>query len=177
MQKKSLLSRFVAYYKPYRRMFAMDIFMSTVITVCGLIYPLITRRIINTYVPQGMFREMLISVAVVFFVYLMKEGANYWVTYYGHMMGVDIQNDMQRDIFEHMLTLPYSFFDKNKSGVLTSRVVNDLFNITELAHHGPEHVIQTTGALIGSFIILLTINWKLGLIVFAFFPFMIFFNI
>ena len=175
MKTKNLLSRFVAYYRPYKRMFAMDIFMSTVITVCGLVYPLITRRIINTYVPQGMFREMLISVAVVFFVYLLKEGANYWVTYYGHMMGVDIQNDMQRDIFEHMLTLPYSFFDKNKSGVLTSRVVNDLFNITELAHHGPEHVIQTTGALIGSFIILLTINWKLGLIVFAFFPFMIFY--
>ncbi|MBQ8994441.1 MAG: ABC transporter ATP-binding protein [Oscillospiraceae bacterium] len=168
-----MLSRFSAYYAPYKKMFATDIFMSTIITVCGLVYPLITRKIINTYVPQRMFREMMISVAIVFVVYLLKEYANHWVTYYGHMMGVDIQNDMQRDIFAHMLTLPYSYFDKNKSGVLTSRVVNDLFNITELAHHGPEHIIQTTGSLIGAFVILLTINWKLGLIVFAFFPFMI----
>ena len=175
MKKKnlSLIRRFAAYYRPYKARFAMDVLMSTVITVCGLTYPMITRRVINTYVPQHMLPEMIRAIVIVFVVYLIRSGANYWVTFHGHMMGVDIQNDMQKDLFRHLLTLPYSYFDEHKSGVLTSRAVNDLQSVTELAHHGPENLIQTTGALIGSYVILCTINWKLATIVFAFFPLLI----
>ena len=175
MKEQSLLRRFASYYHPYRLRFLQDILMSTVLTVCGLVYPMITRKIINVYVPQKMFREMMISIAAVMAVYLIKALAGYGVTYYGHMMGVDIQNDMQRDLFRHLLTLPYSYFDENKSGVLTSRAVNDLQSITELAHHGPENIIQSALSLVGSYVILCTINWKLATIIFAFFPVLILF--
>ncbi len=175
MKKQSLLMRFASYYRPYRLRFLQDVLMSTILTICGLVYPMITRKIINVYVPQNMFREMMISIAAVMAVYLIKALAGYGVTYYGHMMGVDIQNDMQRDLFRHLLTLPYAFFDENKSGVLTSRAVNDLQSITELAHHGPENIIQSALSLIGSYIILCTINWKLATIIFAFFPVLVIF--
>ena len=172
-RKKSLLARFAAYYRPYKLRFFMDVLMSTVITVCGLIYPMITRKVINQYVPRHMMREMMIAVGVVFAVCLIRAGASYWVTYHGHMLGVDIQNDMQKDLFRHLMTLPYAYFDEHKSGVLTSRAVNDLQSVTELAHHGPENLIQTTGSLVGAYVILCTINWKLATIVFAFFPLLI----
>ena len=99
MKKQSLLARFASYYSPYRLRFFQDVLMSTILTVCGLVYPMITRKIINVYVPQKMIREMIISIAAVLAVYLIKALAGYGVTYYGHMMGVDIQNDMQRDLF------------------------------------------------------------------------------
>ncbi|MBQ9959212.1 MAG: ABC transporter ATP-binding protein, partial [Oscillospiraceae bacterium] len=140
---KGLLARFLGYYRPYKLLFGTDIFMSSVITATSLIYPLITRRIINEVVPSGDFAELIRCVILVFAVYTVKLLATYWVSFYGHMMGVDIQNDMQRDLFTHMLTLPYRFFDEHKSGVLMSRIVNDLNGISELAHHGPENLLQT----------------------------------
>ena len=94
MKKQSLLARFASYYSPYRLRFLQDVLMSTILTVCGLVYPMITRKIINVYVPQKMIREMMISIAAVLAVYLIKALAGYGVTYFGHMMGVDIQNDM-----------------------------------------------------------------------------------
>ena len=169
-KKQNMLQRFMSYYKPYKLLFGMDIFMSTVITATSLIYPLITREIINDVVPSGDFQRLIRCVVLVFIVYTVKMLATYWVSFYGHMMGVDIQNDMQRDLFTHMLTLPYRFFDEHKSGVLMSRIVNDLNGISELAHHGPENLLQTGGMLIGSFAILCSINMPLTLIIFAFIP-------
>ena len=178
MKKKadrSILRRFVAYYKPYKGTFILDMVCAFVFSVCGLAYPILTRRILNTYIPQG--REALVPVivscAVLLAVYLVRAAMNYYVSYYGHRMGVKMQADMRRDLFGHIEKLPYAYFDNVETGQLMSRMTNDLFNVSELAHHGPENLFITTFMTISSFAYLVTINWKLALIVLASLPIML----
>ena len=140
------------------------------ISLCDLVYPMITRNVINVVVPARDFRRLLVLCAVIFVIYLAKLGLNYIVNYYGHVLGVKMQGDMRRDIFAHLQKLPFSYFDENKSGALMSRIVNDLQDISELAHHGPEYFFLSFLMLVGSFAVLCTIDIPLTLIVFAFLP-------
>ncbi|MDO4567054.1 MAG: ABC transporter ATP-binding protein [Oscillospiraceae bacterium] len=165
-----MLGRFCAYYGPYKAHLAGDLLASFMLAACDLAYPLITRRIINETVPAGRARELAGLCAAVFFIYLIKLGFNYVVTYYGHILGVKLQADMRRDAFAHLQKLPFSFFDENKSGALMSRIVNDLQEISELAHHGPEHILVCSVSILGAFGLLCTINIPLTLIIFAFLP-------
>jgi len=146
-----------------------------IMAVCDLFYPMITRNIINIYVPNQQFQLMITWLMILGVLYLLKVGLNYYITYYGHIMGVIMQANMRRDIFEHLQDLPFVFFDENKTGTLTSRIINDLMDISELAHHGPEDLFISAVMLIGSFIALSTINFPLALIVFSIVPFLIFF--
>ncbi len=147
------------------------------VSACDLCYPLITRDIINNVVPNKLFSRLLILCGLVLLIYIAKRLLNYYVSFYGHMLGVRMQMDMRSEIFSHLETLPFSYFDQHKSGALMSRVVNDLQDVSELAHHGPENLLLSLGMIAGSFVILCTINVPLTLIIFAFLPILVFFTV
>lgn len=173
--KRELLKSFVQYYKPYRGTLACDMLCAFVFAVCGLAYPILTRYILNHYIPMGSEATGAIIglCAVLLCIYLVRAGMDYCVCYYGHRMGVRIQADMRSRLFAHLERLPYSYFDNNETGQLMSRMTNDLFNISELAHHGPENLFITSFMTLSSFVYLCTINWKLACIIIAFLPLMI----
>lgn len=170
-----MLKRFISYYKPVKKVFITDMACAFVLAVCDLFYPMITRNIINIYVPDQQFNLMITWLVILGLIYLLKVGLNYYITYYGHIMGVTMQANMRRDMFEHLQDLPFVFFDENKTGTLSSRIVNDLMEVSELAHHGPEDLFISMIMLIGSFIALSTINFTLALIVFSVVPFLVYF--
>lgn len=169
-----MLKKFITYYKPVRVIFFADMLCAFTVAVCDLFYPMITRNIINIYVPNQQFELMIKWLLVLGGIYILKLGLNYYITYYGHIMGVKMQANMRKDIFEHLQDLPFVFFDENKTGSLSSRIINDLMDISELAHHGPEDLFISTIMLIGSFIMLSRINLPLALIVFSIVPLLIF---
>ena len=169
-----MLKRFISYYKPVKKIFITDMICAFVVAVCDLFYPMITRNIINTYVPNQEFQLMITWLLVLGLIYILKVGLNYYITYYGHIMGVTMQANMRKDIFEHLQDLPFVFFDENKTGSLSSRIINDLMDISELAHHGPEDLFISIVMLVGSFILLSTINLPLALIVFSIIPLLVF---
>lgn len=171
----ALLKRFIKYYKPHRKLFFTDLLCSLAISVASLLYPVIAREIINNYAPNKEVRLMLFAAAGLLGIYIFKCILNYVVAYYGHIVGVRIQSDMRAELFDHIEKLPFTYFDENKSGVIMSRIINDLFEVSELAHHGPEDLFLSVVMFIGSFIFLSTINIWLTLIIFAFVPFIIFF--
>ena len=170
-----LFRRFIAYYRPYKGTFVLDMVCAFVYSICGLAYPILTRYVLNVYVPQGRqaLVPVIVSCAVLFGVYLVRAAMDYYVSYYGHRMGVKMQADMRRDLFRHIEQLPYAYFDNVETGQLMSRMTNDLFNVSELAHHGPENLFITTFMTLSSFVYLVTINWKLALIVLASLPVML----
>ncbi|MBL4933386.1 ABC transporter ATP-binding protein [Clostridium paridis] len=172
-----MIRDFIKYYKPHKKLFIMDLFCAFLAAICDLFYPMITRGIINDYVPNKNLRLLVTWSITLLFIYILKLGLNYFVEYWGHVVGVRMQGDMRRDIFKHLQKLPFKYFDDNKTGVIMSRIINDLMDISELAHHGPEDLFLSIIMLIGSFIILCTINVKLTLITFAFIPFLLIFAI
>ncbi|MDD4439739.1 MAG: ABC transporter ATP-binding protein [Tissierellia bacterium] len=165
-----MLKRFISYYKPVKKIFITDMICAFAVAVCDLFYPMITRNIINIYVPNQQFQLMITWLVVLGLIYILKFGLNYYITYYGHIMGVKMQANMRKDIFDHLQDLPFVFFDENKTGSLSSRIINDLMDVSELAHHGPEDLFISLIMLVGSFIMLSTINLPLALIVFSIVP-------
>ncbi len=172
-----MFKKFVSYYKPHRRLFAIDMMCSFVVACCDLFYPLIAKDIINVYVPNQQLRLLLVWAGVLLGIYVVKALLSFVVQYWGHIVGVRMQGDMRRDMFRHLQRLPFSYFDENKTGVIMSRMINDLNDVSELAHHGPEDLFLSTIMLIGSFIMLGRINLSLTLIIFAVLPFMVLFAI
>lgn len=152
-----MLRRFIDYYKPHRKLFFADLFFAFLLAVCDLFYPMIAKNIINEYVPDKNLRLLLIWSAVLLGIYLLKAGFNYFVNYYGHIVGVRMQADMRRDVFRRLQKLPFSFYDENKTGSIMSRIINDLMDISELAHHGPEDLFLSLVMLVASFAILCTV--------------------
>lgn len=169
-----LVKRFVSYYKPHRKLFAIDMACAFIVAVCDLFYPIIAGNIIDDYVPNQNLRLLLTWSGVLLGIYLVKAVLNYVIQYWGHIVGVRIQGDMRRDMFRHMQKLPFAFFDENKTGTLLSRMVNDLQDVSELAHHGPEDLFLSLIMLVGSFIILAGTDLLLTVIIFAFLPVMVF---
>ena len=169
-----LVKRFVSYYKPHRKLFAIDMACAFIVAVCDLFYSIIAGNIIDDYVPNQNLRLLLIWSGVLLGIYLVKAVLNYVIQYWGHIVGVRIQGDMRRDMFRHMQKLPFAFFDENKTGTLLSRMVNDLQDVSELAHHGPEDLFLSLIMLVGSFIILAGTDLLLTVIIFAFLPVMVF---
>ncbi len=174
---KQMIKEFIKYYKPHKKLFLFDMFCAFLIALTDLFYPLITKNIINEYVPNQNLRLLLIWSGVVLFLYLAKMGLNYFVSYWGHVVGVRMQGDMRRDMFRHLQKLPFSFFDENKTGTVMSRLINDLMDVSELAHHGPEDLFLSIIMFIGSFIALSSINVWLTLIIYGLVPFVVIFSI
>ncbi len=172
-----MIKDFLRYYKPFKWLFFADMICAFLTSLCDLFYPMITRVMINDYIPKGMIDKLVKIGFLLLFLYIIKMGLNYFVQYYGHLVGVGIQSNMRREIFAHMQKLPFSFFDDNKTGALMSRIVNDLMEIAELAHHGPEDLFLSLVLLVGAFIMMAGINIYLTLIIFVVLPFLILFTL
>lgn len=175
--------KLVAYYKPYKGLFAADMFFAFMGAAISLVMPLLVRHITDQviYEPrEEMLQHIVILAGVMLGLVLVECYSNYFIAYYGHMMGAKIEFSMRNEIFGHFQKLSFSFYDNQKVGQLMSRITNDLFEITELLHHGPEDVIISLIKLVGSLVILLWINPKLALAAFAVVPVMfvyaLFFN-
>lgn len=176
-RQKGQLAIFASYYKPHIRLFLLDMLCATVIAAVDLIFPYISRQSMKTYLPQGLFQTFFTIMLIMVLAYVLKGCMYFIVAYWGHLMGANMEADMRRDLFEHLQTLDFSFFDKNRTGQLMSRLTGDLFEITELAHHGPEDLFISSITLIGAFCILCTIRWQLALIVFAVVPLFVVFTV
>ena len=176
-KKQNGLVRFARYYKPHRFLFAIDLICAFIISALNLVYPYLTKEIINNYVPNKLLAMLLASAGFLLGFYAIKAALNFILTYWGHVVGVRIQADMRKELFAHLQKLPFAYFDDNKTGVIMSRMTNDLFQISELAHHGPEDVFLSLLTVIGAFALLATINVYLTLIVFAFIPVIVVYSI
>lgn len=172
-----MLKRFVGYYRPHLPLFALDMLAAVVIAACNLFYPIIAKDIINEYVPDKRLSMVIAWSAALLGIYLVKMACNYVMSYYGHVVGVRMQRDMRRDLFRKYERLPTSYYDDHKTGDLMSRLVNDLFDVAELAHHGPENLFLAVLMLIGAFFVLIRIQWVLTLIMFAIIPFIVLFTV
>ena len=172
-----MLKKFISYYKPYLKLFALDMSCAFLIAVIDLAFPLITRQFINDIIPNGKLRIFYIFIIALLILAVVRAVLNYIIDYWGHIVGTRMERDMRRDLFEHLQTLSFDYFDNIKTGHLMSRIVNDLREISELSHHGPEDLFISLVMLIGSFIILTTIEWRLTLIIYGFLPLLIWYAI
>lgn len=170
-----MIKRFIKYYKPHKTLFILDMICAFFAALCDLVYPMITRNLINDYIPNKALRLIIIWVVILVVIYIIKYFLNYFIQYYGHVVGVRMQADMRRDVFSHLQDLPFNYFDENKTGQIMSRIINDLMDISELAHHGPEDLFLSVIMLVGAFVVLGTISLPLTIIIFAFIPFLVFF--
>ena len=176
-KKRSPLAIFVTYYKPHLGLFLLDMACALGIALVDLAFPYISRLALNELLPEKLFAAFFAVMAILLIAYGARAGMHYVVTYLGHMMGVRIEADIREDLFAHMQDLSFSFYDKNRTGQLMSRATNDLFEITELAHHGPEDLFISVVTLAGAFCLMCTIQWRLALIVFAVVPLFVIFTI
>ncbi len=168
--------KFISYYKPYKKIFAADMFFACMGAAVTLIIPLIIRYITNDVIYRDAsesFRIILMLTGIMVLLIILECYCNYFIAYYGHIMGAKMEYNMRNEIFAHYQKLSFSFFDNQKVGQLMSRVTNDLFEISELFHHGPEDIVISIIKLLGSFTILLSINWRLALTAFAIVPLML----
>lgn len=176
--KQNKWKRFFGYYKPYKRVFAADLFFAFLGAAVTLIIPLIVRYITGTVLAREAseaLRAIIPLGALMIGLVILECYCNYFIAYYGHVMGTKMEANMRSEIFEHYQKLSFSFYDEQKVGQLMSRVTTDLFDISELFHHGPEDIVISFIKLIGSFVILLSVNWRLALTAFAFIPVMVVF--
>ena len=175
--KKNSVLRFASYYKPHIGLFILDMFCALLISGVDIVYPLISRKALNDYIAPGAdtLRPFLILIGVSVLMHIARAVCSYIVTYYGHVLGVHIEADMRRDVFTHLQRLGFSFYDKSRTGKLMARCTTDLFDVVELAHHGPEDVFISVLTFVGSFIAMLTINWQLALVLIATVPLMLVF--
>ena len=169
----SLLKRFTAYYRPHKKLFSLDMCAAMLVSLIGIIYPMITRTMLNTLIPERNYRMIVIFGAVLLGLYAAKMFLNYFIQYQGHMMGVYMQAKMRSDMFAHLEKLPYSFYDTHETGKIMSRMTNDLFDVSELAHHGPENIIISTLSIVVAFVYLSSIDIPLTLIIFSCTPFLL----
>ena len=168
-----MLKRFLSYYKPHRLLFALDMLAALVMSVIAIFYPIVTRAMLNDLIPNRNYRMVLIAGIGLLVIYCIRMLLNYFIQYYGHTMGVRMQAQMRSDMFCHLEKLPYRFYDHNETGKIMSRMTTDLWEISELAHHGPENLLISGISIIMSFIYLTTINIWLTLIVFVCVPFLL----
>lgn len=168
---------FFSYYRPHLPLFVLDMSAAFLICLIDLSFPLLSRMAMNTLLPQSLYQSFFLLIGIFLLAYAGKGLLYYVVSYWGHLFGVKVEADMRRDLFTHLESLSFSYYDRNRTGVLMSRVTNDLFEVTELAHHGPEDLFISTVTLVGAFFIMCTIQWRLAVIVFSIVPFFVLFTI
>ena len=168
-----MLKRFIKYYKPHKKMLVLDMLAALLISVIGMVYPIITRKMLNQYIPEKMYTAIVVAGLVVLALYVIRMLMRYFVQYYGHIIGVRMQSQMRKDLFAHLQKLPYKFYDNNETGRIMTRITSDLFEVCELAHHGPENILISSVMIVLSFTYLMTIDWILTLIIFTCVPIMI----
>ncbi len=171
---KRPLKIFFSYYKPHIGLFIIDMMCAFFMAAIDVAFPMFSRYALNTLIPNYQLKTFLILVVILFVGFCIHKGCNWFVAYWGHVFGNRVEQDMRRDVFDHLEKLPFSFYDTHRTGKIMSRATTDLFEITELAHHGPEDFSIAMLNLLGAFIMLLTIRWELAIIVFITLPVIIF---
>ena len=165
-----MFKRFVAYYKPHKKILIPDLISSFLIAIIGIGYPVITRSMLNNWIPNRNITFIIIGSVSLILIYFVRALLRYFVQYYGHVMGVRMQADMRKDLFDKLQKLPYSYYDSHETGTILSTMTNDLFDVSELAHHGPENILVASFTIIGSLVYLMFINWILGVILIGVIP-------
>ena len=168
-----MIKRFISYYKPHKKMFVLDMLAAFMISLIGMVYPVVTNKMLNDYFPEKKYKFIVIAGIIVLLLYIVRMLLNYFVQYYGHIIGVKMQSQMRKDLFAHLQKLPFKFYDNNETGQIMTRITSDLFEVCELAHHGPENILISSVMIVLSFCYLFTIDWILTLIIFACVPILI----
>ena len=164
-KNRSPIVIFFSYFKNHKKLFAIDILCACLIAAIDLTFPLITRSALYDMLPGKMYRTFFIIMAAVVLCYVLRSFLNYIVAYFGHMFGVAVEADIRKDLFSHMQTLSFDFYDRNRTGQLMSRLTSDLFELTELAHHGPEDLLTSVLTIIGALVVMGSVQWQLAVIV------------
>ncbi|NMH73430.1 ABC transporter ATP-binding protein [Bacillus sp. RO2] len=165
-----MVRRFFSYYKPYKWLFILDFSCAVLVGLLELAFPVAVNQVIDRLLPQENWTLIVWACIGLLAIYAVNTGLHYVVTYWGHMLGINIETDMRRKLFQHMQKLSFGYYDNNKTGHSISRLTKDLEEIGEVAHHGPEDVFVALMTLIGAFFIMLTINWKLAILSFLVIP-------
>lgn len=168
---------FISYIAGHRKLFAVDMLCALTVSIIDLVFPYVSRVSMNRLLPEKLFPAFFAVMGIMVLAYFIKAVLYYVITVVGHRMGVLVESDMRRDIFTHMQDLSCSFYDKNRTGVLMSRITSDLFEITELAHHGPENVIICSLTIVGSLAVMYTIEWRLALVLTVVLPVCLWFTL
>lgn len=168
-----MLKRFIRYYKPHTKMLALDMLASLLISLIGMAYPVVTNKMLNIYIPEKMYTTIVIAGLTVLGLYVLRMLLQYFVQYYGHVIGVKMQSQMRLDLFAHLEKLPFRFYDNNETGRIMTRITSDLFEVCELAHHGPENLLISSVMIVLSFSYLMSIDPLLTLIIFTCVPILV----
>ena len=164
-REKSPLRIFLSYFAAHKGLFALDITCAVLMAAIDLSFPLVTRQALYDYLPGGKYRVFFTVMAIAAAFYVLRAGLNYIVCYFGHTFGIRVEADIRRDLFHHLQEMSFDFYDRNRTGQLMSRLTSDLFELTELAHHGPEDLLTSAVTIIGALIVMATIRWELALVV------------
>lgn len=173
-QQKGMFSIFLSFFKPHRGLFFLDMVCALFVALVDLAYPVISRKAINTLLPNLQYKTFFIVMGIVVLAYVVRSLLYYVITYWGHTFGIRVEADIREALFTHMQTLGFDFYDRNRTGHLMSRLTTDLFEITELAHHGPEDLFIAAVTITGALIVMFTIEWRLALVVCVLIPVAIF---
>ena len=169
-QTKSILQIFFSYFKPHRRLFFIDMTCAFLMSMVDLAFPYVSRTCMYDLLPENLYATFFTVMAIMLVAYILRALLQYVVCYWGHTFGIRVEADIRRDLFNHMQTLSFGFYDKNRTGHLMSRMTAELFEITELAHHGPEDLFISIVTVIGAVCIMFTIQWQLALVVLVLIP-------
>ena len=169
-QTKRPLAIFLSYFKRHWKIFTIDIGCAVLIAAIDLAFPLVTRNALYEMLPGQMYRLFFTIMVAVLGCYVLRSFLNYIVAYYGHTFGIRVEADIRADLFRHMQEMSFDFYDRNRTGQLMSRLTSDLFDLTELAHHGPEDLLTSVLTIVGALIVMASIRWELALIVAAMIP-------
>ena len=160
-----VLRIFLSYFRPHKKLFILDMICAFSIALVDLVYPLISRSAMYDMLPQNAYKTFFLVMGIVVLAYLMKALMQFVVTYWGHIFGVRVEADIRRDLFAHMQTLGFDYFDRHRTGQLMSRLTTDLFELTELAHHGPEDLLISLATIVGALVVMFRIEWRLAMVV------------
>lgn len=173
-QQKGMFSIFLSFFKPHRGLFFLDMVCALFVALVDLAYPVISRKAINTLLPNLQYKTFFVVMGIVVLAYVVRSLLYYVITYWGHTFGIRVEADVREALFTHMQTLGFDFYDRNRTGHLMSRLTTDLFEITELAHHGPEDLFIAAVTITGALIVMFTIEWRLALVVCVLIPVAVF---
>lgn len=168
-----MIAKFFSFYRPYKKLFILDFSCAIIAGLLELAFPLAVRYFTDTLLPTGQWGSIVAASLALLVLYIINTVLMYIVNYWGHTLGISIETDMRRNLFSHIQKLSFRFFDQSKTGHLIGRLTNDMNMIGEMAHHGPEDLFIAIMTLVGSFVIMLTINWKLAVLTFIVVPLII----
>ncbi len=172
-----MLRRFISYYRPYKGLFFLDMGVAIFTSALSILFPTLTRQLLRVEIPQQNLKNMLIIFSVMLLIYILQAGCQYIRVTWGHILGVKMETDMRSELFGHLQKLSFGFFDKTKTGHMMSRITNDLFQITEMAHHAPEDLIISVATIIGSYILMFSYSVPLSLVSLIPLPIMVFYGV